>query len=174
MIMEDEREMLHDQDLPMHLWEEASRTAVYVQNCTPHKLLENKTAKEVFSGKKPEVIHLKIFICPIYIHIPKEKRMKLDPSGKNGIFMGYSEILKAYRIYFLGFKKIDISRDVTFDEETTYNKSRKKPTEESEETEAPRIHSSQNIWLSNIHSHSERQEDKVRSFRMEGYICGIL
>ena len=28
--MEAVREMLHDQDLPMHLWEEASRTIVYV------------------------------------------------------------------------------------------------------------------------------------------------
>ena len=28
--------------------------------------------------------------------------------------MGYFESLKAYRIYFLGFKKIEISRDVTF------------------------------------------------------------
>ena len=54
--------------------------------------------------------------------------------------MGYSESSKAYRIYFPGFKKIDISRDVTFDEDISYNKSRKKPTEESEETEAPRIH----------------------------------
>ena len=54
--------------------------------------------------------------------------------------MGYSESSKAYRIYFPGFKNIDISRDVTFDEDTTYNKSRKKPNEESEEVEAPRIH----------------------------------
>ena len=51
----------------------------------------------------------------MYIHIPKQKRTKLDPSGKKGIFVGYSESLKAYRIYFTGFKKIDISRDVTFD-----------------------------------------------------------
>ena len=56
--------------------------------------------------------------------------------------MGYSESLKAYRIYFPGFKKIYISRDVTFDEDTTYNKSRKIPVEEPEETEAeaPRTH----------------------------------
>ena len=58
----------------------------------------------------------------MYIHIPKEKRTKLDPSGKKGIFMGYSESSKAYRIYFLRFKKIDISRDVTFDEHSTYIK----------------------------------------------------
>ena len=49
----------------------------------------------------------------MYIHIPKEKRTKLDPSGNKGIFVGYSESLKAYRIYFPGFKKIDISKDVT-------------------------------------------------------------
>ena len=54
--------------------------------------------------------------------------------------MGYSESLKAYRIYFPGYKKIDISRDVTFDEDITYNKSRKRPAEEPEEAEAPRIH----------------------------------
>ena len=75
----------------------------------------------------------------MYIHIPKEKRTKLDPSGKKGIFVGYSESSKAYRIYFPGYKKIDISRDVTFDEGTAYNKSRKKPAEEAE-AEVPKIH----------------------------------
>ena len=44
------RAMLHDQDLPMHLWAEAARTTVYVQNRTPHRVLENKTPEEVFSG----------------------------------------------------------------------------------------------------------------------------
>ena len=55
--------------------------------------------------------------------------------------MGYSESSKAYRIYFPGYKKIDVDRDVTFDEDTAYNKSRKRPTEEPEEVEAeaPRI-----------------------------------
>ena len=48
--------------------------------------------------------------------------------------MGNSESLKAYRIYFPGFKKIDISRDVTFDKDSAYNKFKKRPTEEPEET----------------------------------------
>ena len=76
----------------------------------------------------------------MYIHIPKEKRTKLDPSGKKGIFVGYSDSSKAYRIYFPGYKKIDISRDVTFDEDIAYNKSRKRPAQEPEEAKAPRIH----------------------------------
>ena len=105
-------------------------------------VLHNRTPEEVLSGKKPEVGHLRIFGCLVYIHIPKRKRKKLDPSGKKRIFVGYSESSKAYRIYFPGFKKIDISRDVTFDEDSAYNKSRKRPAEEPEEAEAevPRIH----------------------------------
>ena len=103
MIMEAAREMIHDQYLPMHLWAEAARTAVYVQNRTPHRVLEIKTPEEVFSGKKLEVNHLRIFGYPVYIHILKEKRMKLDPSRKKGIFLGYSESSKAYRIYFPGY-----------------------------------------------------------------------
>ena len=90
--------MLHDQDLPMRLWEKVAKTAVYVQNRTPHRVLENKTPEEVFFSKKPEVSHLIIFGCSVYIDILKEKRTKLDPSGKKGIFVGYSKSLKPYRI----------------------------------------------------------------------------
>ena len=74
--MEVARVMLHDQDLPMHLWAEAAITVVYVQNRTPHRVLKNKTPEEVFFGKKPEVSHLRIFSYLVYIHIPKEKRKK--------------------------------------------------------------------------------------------------
>ena len=89
-IMEVAREILHDQDLPMHIWAEAARTAVYVHNHTLHKVPKNKTPEEVLFDKKPEVSHLKIFGCPMYIHLPKEKRIELDPSRKKGIFVGYS------------------------------------------------------------------------------------
>ena len=138
--MEAGRAMLHDQNLSMHLWSEVARTAVYVQNYTPHRVLEKKTPKEVFSGKKPKFNHLRILDYIVYIHIPREKRTKLDPSGKKGIFVGYSESSKAYRIYFPGFKKVDINRDVKFDEDSAYNKSRKRPANDLEELEAPRIH----------------------------------
>ena len=88
--------MLHDQYLSMHFREEATRTTVYVQNCTPRRVLDNKTMEESFSGEKPKVGHLRIFGFPMYIHIPKEKRTKLDPSRRKGIFVGYSDTSKAY------------------------------------------------------------------------------
>ena len=111
----------------MHLWEELARAIVYVHNRTPHRVLDKKTLEEDFLGEKLEVIHLRIFGCSMYIHIPKEKRTKLNPSWTKGIFVGYSDTSKAYRIYFPGFKKIDISRDVTFDEDSTYFRSRRTP-----------------------------------------------
>jgi hypothetical protein len=118
-ILEAVKTMIHDQDLPMCLWAEATMVVVYVQNQLSHSALGLKTPEEMFTGKKPEVIHLKIFGCPVFIHIPKEKRNKLDPSGKKGIFVGYCEVSKAFRIYIPGQHHIEISRDVTFDEDAS-------------------------------------------------------
>jgi hypothetical protein len=53
---------------------------VYVEKKSPHKILEDKTPEEDFLGVNPEIIHLRIFGCPLYIHVPVEKRTKLEPS----------------------------------------------------------------------------------------------
>jgi hypothetical protein len=124
-IMEVVKTMIHDQDLPMCLWAEATKTILYVQNRLSHSALGFKTPEEMFSGKKPKVSHLKIFGCPVFVHIPKEKRTKLDPSQKKGIFVGYCEVSKAFRVYIPAHHHIEISRDVTFDEDEALKKSRK-------------------------------------------------
>jgi hypothetical protein len=80
--------MMFDQDLPNSLWAEATSTVVYIQNRCPHAILKDNTPEEVFSGIKPEVGHLRIFGCPVYIHVPKEKRTKMEPSGKKGVVWG--------------------------------------------------------------------------------------
>jgi hypothetical protein len=71
----------------------------------------------------------------VFIHIPKEKRNKLEPSGKKGIFVGYCEVSKAFRIYIPGHRHIEISRDMTFDEEAALKKSRRCQLEEVYEEE---------------------------------------
>lgn len=116
--------MLHDQDLPKFLWGEATKTIVYIQNRCPHRSLDNKTPEEVFTGKKPYVDHLRIFGCPVYIHIPKDKRKKLDPSDVKGTFVGYSNSCKAYRIYMKDGHHIEVSRDVIFYESIAFKKSK--------------------------------------------------
>ena len=123
----------------MHLWAKATRTTVYVHNRISHNALGNKTVEEMFTGENPEVNHLKVFDVPVYLHIPKEKRSKLETLGKQGIFVGYNEQSKYYRIYILPFFQIEISIIVTFDEDATFTKSRNIIADEyHEEQEAPR------------------------------------
>jgi hypothetical protein len=117
------KEMMNDQNLSMFLWGEATMKVVYIQNRSPHRILKNMTSEEAFSRNKPSVEHLRIFVCPVYIHVPKEKRKKLEPLGKKGIFIGYSDTLKYYRIYVPSQQNIEIDRDVTFDENFSFKKS---------------------------------------------------
>ena len=63
----------------------------------------------------------------MYIHVPKEKISKMEPSGKKGIFVGYSETSKACQIYSPGQRYIEVSQDVTFHEEVAFRRSREVP-----------------------------------------------
>ena len=92
-IVEAARAMLLDQNLESYFWAKASCIVVYIQNRSPHSHLRDKTLEEVFSRVKPKISHLRIFGCPVYMHVPKEKRTKLE--GRKDIFVGYSEASKA-------------------------------------------------------------------------------
>jgi hypothetical protein len=37
------------------------------------------TRIEAFTRVKPEIEHFRLFGCPVYLHVPKEKKSKLDP-----------------------------------------------------------------------------------------------
>ena len=77
----------------------------------------------------------------MYVHVPKDKRTKLDPSGRKGIFVGYDESVKGFRIHFPGNKKVEVSPHVIFDEDAAFSKSGKKHADEDheEEHEHPRV-----------------------------------
>ena len=79
----------------------------------------------MFTGKKQKVSHQNIFGCPVFVHISKEKRTKLDPCEKKGIFVGYCEVFNAFKIYIPGYHHIEIRKDLTFYEYSSLKKSRK-------------------------------------------------
>jgi hypothetical protein len=110
------RAMLHDQGLPMHLWEEACDTAVYVQKHCPHRVLGMSTPEESFTSKKPDVSHFKIFGSSVYVHVTKDARKKLEPTAEVWIFVGYTETPHNYHVYFPNSKMIVMRRDIEFDE----------------------------------------------------------
>jgi len=136
-IEETVKALMNDQGLSMYLWEETTMTTIYVHNRSPHHILKDMTPEEAFSGKKANVEHLRIFGCPVYIYISKDKRKKLEPSGKKGIFVGYSESSKAYRIYIPEQHEVEVNGDVTFNEKMAFKKSIEE-TIEQEEHEEPK------------------------------------
>jgi transposase InsO family protein len=120
-VVEHARCMLKHKSMKNHFWAEAVSTAVYLKNRSPTKALDNKTPQEVWSGQRPSISHLKIFGCIAYMHIPKEKRSKLDSKSQQCIFLGYLEGSKAYRLYDPIKQQLITSRDVIFDEESKLN-----------------------------------------------------
>jgi len=87
-----------------------------------------KTPEELFTGKKLDVSHFIIFRSPIYFHVLREKRNKLGASRKKGIFLGYSENTKGYRVYVAGQREVEIGHDVTFDKDMALSKVDNLPT----------------------------------------------
>lgn len=98
-IVGEERDMLHDQKIPLFLWVAACNIVMYLQNRSPHSVLASKTPEEDFSRKKPEIGHIKIFGYLTYSHVPKEKRTNMEHTKDKGILRDYGENYKSYHIY---------------------------------------------------------------------------
>jgi hypothetical protein len=122
----------------------------------------------MFSGEKPEVNHLKIFGFSVFVHVPKEKRTKLDPFGKHGIFVCYSDTSKAYMIYIHGHQKVEISQDVTFDESATFSKSKQGCAKEvhEEENEVTRVLEAETVELKEVIHEDNDMEEPQRPTEM--------
>ena len=89
----------------------------------------NMTPEESFTGKKPEVSHFRIFGFLTYSHVPSEKRTKFEATVEKGIFVGYDETSKAFCIYLPAQRKVVVRREVRFEEEQAFRKSRESEEE---------------------------------------------
>jgi hypothetical protein len=72
-------------------------TAVHLLNRFQARSLQGKTPYEAWHERTPAVSHLKTVGCVAYTKELGQLR-KLDYHGKPGVFIGYAEEAKAYRI----------------------------------------------------------------------------
>ncbi|KAE8673805.1 hypothetical protein F3Y22_tig00111772pilonHSYRG00229 [Hibiscus syriacus] len=80
--------------------------------------LAGKVAEEVWTGHDVSFDNLRIFGCPAYVHVPADERSKLDAKSKECSFLGYKKGVKGFKLWDPIAKKIVISRDVVFDEQS--------------------------------------------------------
>ena len=111
-LMETVRCMLHYAGLSVQLWAEALATAVHLKNRSPTSCFGEVTPYERWWKQKPDVSNLRVFGCVAYMHIPKEKRMKLEKKSTKCIFIGYTEQSKGYKLLDPVQNKMFRSRDV--------------------------------------------------------------
>jgi hypothetical protein len=109
------RALLKQRGMSAVFWGETMVTAVYILNRSPTKALNGRTPYEAWHGCKPAVSHLRVFSCLAFGkelgHIDK-----LDDRSTPGVFIGYVEGSKAYRILDPGTQRVRTMRNVVFDE----------------------------------------------------------
>lgn len=105
------RSMMSASDLPLSFWGYALLTAAFTLNRVPSKRVE-KTPYEIWTGKKPSLLFLKIWGCEAYV-----KRLhsnKLEPKSDKCIFVGYPSETKGYYFYNPIENKVFVARNGFF------------------------------------------------------------
>ena len=115
-VMAMTRSLLKSMHVPAKLWGEAVRHAVYLLNRLPTKALGERTPFEAWMGRKPHLAHLRVFGCVAYVKNTTPHLKKLDDRSSPMVYFGVEEGCKAHRLYDPGSGKLQISRDVLFQE----------------------------------------------------------
>jgi Reverse transcriptase (RNA-dependent DNA polymerase)/Integrase core domain/gag-polypeptide of LTR copia-type len=109
-LVEAVRTLLVEKKLPHFLWAEALYHACFTFNCIP-KINETKSPREKFFNKSSNISFIE-FGSPVIFKMNAQNMSKLKPKGEFGIFVGFDQNSKGYRIY--ANHKIQIRRNVKF------------------------------------------------------------
>lgn len=109
------RSLLHGAHLGPEYWSWALLHAVYLKNRLPHRAI-GITPYQAYTGKRPNLAHLRIFGSPIVSRLPGRRPAKLDHHTSVGIFLGYTATAKNIYYRDRDTKRVKIATHVTFDE----------------------------------------------------------
>jgi hypothetical protein len=125
------RAMLMDANLPKQCWGFAAEYATVIMNVSPSSK-RNETPYEMWHKKQFDYDTLRIFGCIGYAHVTKTHkkamhetnpdntaRQTLDNRGTCGIFVGFSELKKAWKFLNCRTMKVFDSCHVVFNEANT-------------------------------------------------------
>ena len=93
------RTMLLESGLTKVFLAEAVNTTCYIQNRVFLRPIIKKTTYELQKGKKLNISYFYLFGSECFILNTKDKLSKFDPKFDPSVFLGYSSISKAYKVY---------------------------------------------------------------------------
>ena len=93
------RIMLLESGLSKGFQAEAVNTACYIQNRVFLRLILKKAPYELWKGRKFNISYFDVFGSECFILNTKDKLSKFDPKFDLRVFLGYSFVSKAYRVY---------------------------------------------------------------------------
>ena len=105
------RSMMSITRLPILFWGYALETATFTLNRAPSKSVET-APYEVWFGKKPKLLFLKIWGCDAYVK--KLQPDKLKPKSENCFFIGYPKESVGYTFYHRSEGKIFVAKNGSF------------------------------------------------------------
>lgn len=124
-ILNKVRSMLSERGLEAKFWEEAVSTAFYLMNRNPSSVIEFEIPEQRWTTETPDLSGLRRFGCIAYIHADDGK---LNPRAKKGVFTGYPEGVKGFRIWLLDEQKCVISRNMVFREDQMFKDHKRQGT----------------------------------------------
>ncbi|GKA50217.1 ribonuclease H-like domain-containing protein, partial [Tanacetum coccineum] len=113
-LIEAARTMLADSLLPTTFWAKAVSTACYIFNRVRVTKPQNKTPYELLFGHKPIISYIRPFGCHVTILDTLSVLGKFDGKSDEGFLVGYSLNSKAYRVYNLVTKRVEVNLHVNF------------------------------------------------------------
>lgn len=122
-ILNKVRNMLSESGLEAKFGAEAVSTAVYLLNRTPSSVIDFEIPEQRWTTEAPDLSGLRRFGCIAYTHTDDGK---LNPRAKKGVFTGYPEGVKGFRIWLLDEEKCVISRNAVFREDQMYKDNKTK------------------------------------------------
>ena len=115
VIEEMARALLYNKNVAKHLWGEAINTACHTVNSVYFRPGTKRTPYDLWKGRKPNVKYFRIFGSTCFILKDKENVGKFDSRNDEGIFLGYSSLSKAYRVYNKKTMKVMETMNVVID-----------------------------------------------------------
>ena len=118
------RTMMSVYDTPLHFWDWAVKSAVYVINRMPSSTLGGKTPLEIATNKTVDISNLVPFYAPGLYYVTRDERIANNKKGYTWAhkaiecrLLGYDENGKNnYAIWVPSMRKVIIRHDVMFDD----------------------------------------------------------